>query len=120
MARKASPYDEYDVLDEIGDGSFGSVHHAKHKKTGHVVAIKKMKRKFHSLSECTNLREYKALRLLSAHANIVQLHECFLSPAPAKEFYFVMEYMDGGNLYQLMKERRAHGGLERGEVRRIW
>ncbi|RUS14567.1 hypothetical protein BC937DRAFT_93631 [Endogone sp. FLAS-F59071] len=79
-----------------------------------------MKRKFHTLNECTNLREYKALRTLSAHQNIVQLHECFLSPSPAKEFYFVMEYMEGGNLYQLMKERRGHGGITELEVRKIW
>ncbi|KAF7727789.1 hypothetical protein EC973_007020 [Apophysomyces ossiformis] len=104
MARKGSPHEEYEFLEQIGNGSFGSVHRAKHKATHRIVAVKIMKRKFNSSSECTNLREYKTLKHLTSHPNIVKFYDTFLGPT--KELYFIMEFMDGGNLYQLMKERR--------------
>ncbi|KAI7865130.1 kinase-like domain-containing protein, partial [Spinellus fusiger] len=68
------------------------------------VAIKVMKRKFSSSSECSQLKEYKTLKHLILHPNVVQLYDTYL--APTKELYFIMEYMDGGNLYQLIKEHR--------------
>ncbi|KAG2193131.1 hypothetical protein INT47_006431 [Mucor saturninus] len=42
---------------------------------------------------------------MSSHPNIVQLYETFLSPS-TKEFYFIMEYMDGGNLYQFINDHK--------------
>ena len=58
----------------MGDGTYGSVVKAVNKKTGEVVAIKKMKKKFYSWEECMALREIKSLRKLN-HANIVKLKE---------------------------------------------
>ncbi|KAI8379096.1 kinase-like domain-containing protein [Radiomyces spectabilis] len=104
MLRKSSPLDDYDIIEQIGLGSFGTVHKAKHKTTNHTVAVKIMKKKFTTASQCLHLREYKALQHLSFHPNIVQLHATFL--APTKELFFVMELMNGGNLYHLLKERR--------------
>jgi serine/threonine protein kinase len=63
-----------------------------------------MKKKFNSYSECTNLKEYKMLKRMSFHPNIVQLYETFITPT-TKEFYLIMEYMNGGNLYQFINER---------------
>ena len=58
----------------MGDGTYGSVVKAVNKKTGEVVAIKKMKKKFYSWEECMALREIKSLRKLN-HPNIVKLKE---------------------------------------------
>lgn len=78
------------------------------------VAIKVMKRTSGS-AESTNIREYKTLKNLVRHPNIVKLHDSFVGPS--KELYFVMEYMDQGNLYQLIKERReVDKRLEHSEV----
>ncbi|KAM3589242.1 Serine/threonine protein kinase [Umbelopsis sp. WA50703] len=77
-----------------------------------------MKRKFNSISECVSLREFKVLKQISAHPNIVQLYESYLSPN--KEFYFVMEYINGGNMYQLIKSRRdEETSFARWEIRSI-
>jgi serine/threonine protein kinase len=73
------------------------------------VAIKKMKKRYASLNEALSLREYRALHQLPHHPNVVPLLECFYSPAPIREFFFVMEYVDGGDLYQFMKASRASG-----------
>lgn len=60
-----------------------------------------MKKKFNS----NNLKEYKTWKRISFHPNIVQLYETFLGPT-TKEFYFIMEYMNGGNLYQFINQHK--------------
>jgi protein kinase len=77
-----------------------------------------MKRKLASAAECDHLLECKILRLLPSHTNIVKTYDIFFTPT--NELYFVMEYMNGGNLYQLIKERRdVDGFFTRGELRDI-
>lgn len=39
-------FGEYQLLDVIGEGSFGHVYEAKHHRTGKIVAIKKFKNKY--------------------------------------------------------------------------
>jgi protein kinase len=53
--------DKYGLIKPLGDGTFGHVSLAQNKDTGEYVAIKKMKRKFYTWEECTNLKEVKAL-----------------------------------------------------------
>lgn len=65
-----------------------------------------MKKKYSCIEECQGQFEPKLLVLLPSHLNIVQLYDSFLSPNC--DLSFIMEYMDGGNLYQLMRERRHH------------
>ncbi|XP_014677022.1 PREDICTED: serine/threonine-protein kinase MAK-like, partial [Priapulus caudatus] len=90
----------YQIIKQLGDGTYGSVQLAQAKDTGEKVAIKKMKRKFYSWDECMNLREVKSLKKLS-HANVVKLKEVIREN---DQLYFVFEYMKE-NLYQLMKDR---------------
>ncbi|KAI9022933.1 kinase-like domain-containing protein [Phycomyces nitens] len=104
MIKRGSPCEDYCVLEQIGNGSFGSVHRATHKSSHRTVAIKIMKQKFSSSSECSQLREYKTMKHLLLHPNVVQLYDTFLGST--KELCFIMEYMDRGNLYQLIKEHR--------------
>lgn len=95
----------YDVLSELGDGTYGSVIKATDKNTGEQVAIKKMKKKFHSWQECVNLREVQSLRQLS-HPNVIQIREVIREKDSS--LYFVFEYMEDGNLYELMKRRQGN------------
>lgn len=39
MARQGTPHDEYDLLEQVGTGSFGTVHRAQHKATHQVVCL---------------------------------------------------------------------------------
>jgi len=93
----------YNITDQLGDGTYGSVYKGTNKQTGHSVAIKKMKRKFHSWEECIALRELQSLRILS-HPNVVKIHEVIREPDSS--LYFVFEYMKDGNLYDIMKQRK--------------
>lgn len=64
-----------------------------------------MKKKYTCLEDCETQFEPKLLDLLPPHINIVQLYDSFLTTSTS-DLSFVMEYMDGGNLYQLMRERK--------------
>ncbi|KAL1834360.1 hypothetical protein ACET3Z_004011 [Daucus carota] len=93
--------ERYNIINEVGNGTFGNVWRAMNKQTGEVVAIKKMKRKYYSWEECINLREVKSLRKMN-HSNIVKLKEVIREK---DILYFVFEYMEC-SLYELMKDRR--------------
>ncbi|AQK80028.1 Cyclin-dependent kinase F-4 [Zea mays] len=92
--------ERYTIINEVGDGTFGSVWRATNKESGEVVAIKKMKKKYYSWEECINLREVKSLRRMN-HPNIVKLKEVIRE---SDTLFFVFEYMEC-SLYQLMKSR---------------
>lgn len=66
-----------------------------------------MKKKYNTIEDCQGQFEPKLLDLVPPHVNIVQLYDSFLSPTTC-DLSFIMEFMDGGNLYQLMRERRHH------------
>ncbi|XP_076271823.1 serine/threonine-protein kinase dyf-5-like isoform X1 [Rhynchophorus ferrugineus] len=92
----------YNILHQLGDGTYGSVVLGQRKDTGEKVAIKRMKRKYYSWDEAMNLREVKSLKKLH-HSNVVKLKEVIREN---DVLYFVFEYMQE-NLYQLIKDRRV-------------
>ncbi|KAI3450822.1 hypothetical protein Pfo_007487 [Paulownia fortunei] len=93
--------ERYKILDELGDGTCGSVYKAVNIETSEIVAVKKMKRKFYYWEECVNLREVKSLRRLN-HPNIIKLLEIVRQN---NELFFIFEYMEH-NLYQIMKDQQ--------------
>lgn len=92
--------ERFEIIKEVGDGTFGNVWQAINKESGEVVAIKKLKRKYFSWEECLNLREVQSLRKMN-HPNIVKLKEVIREN---NILFFIFEYMEC-NLYQLMKDR---------------
>ncbi|EPS45270.1 hypothetical protein H072_730 [Dactylellina haptotyla CBS 200.50] len=115
--------DKFEVLKDIGDGSFGSVVLAKVRsagssvaRRGSVVAIKTMKKNFDSFAPCLELREVIFLQKLPPHPHLVPALDIFLDPTTRK-LHIAMEYMDG-NLYQLMKSR-DHKCLDQESVKSI-
>ncbi|UPK93435.1 hypothetical protein LCI18_004370 [Fusarium solani-melongenae] len=115
--------DRFEVLKEIGDGSFGSVvlgrvrtAGANIARRGTVVAIKTMKKTFESITPCMELREVVFLRTLPQHPHLVPALDIFLDPY-SKKLHICMEYMEG-NLYQLMKAR-DHKCLDNASVKSI-
>ncbi|CAG8975279.1 hypothetical protein HYALB_00008063 [Hymenoscyphus albidus] len=115
--------DRFEVLKDIGDGSFGSVVLARVRSAGSnvarrgtVIAIKTMKKNFESFAPCLELREVVFLRTLPNHQHLVPALDIFLDPF-TKKLHIAMEYMDG-NLYQLMKARE-HKTLDVASVKSI-
>ncbi|MCJ1421016.1 hypothetical protein MMC32_007378 [Xylographa parallela] len=115
--------EKFEIIKDIGDGSFGSVALARVRTAGaHVarrgtmVAIKTMKKTFDSFAQCMELREVIFLRALPIHPHLVPALDIFLDPMSHK-LHICMEYMDG-NLYQLMKAR-DHKCLDGSSVKSI-
>ncbi|RLN71152.1 hypothetical protein BBJ28_00000219 [Nothophytophthora sp. Chile5] len=95
----------YEMLERLGDGSFGEVSRARSLKTQEIVAVKKIKALFPTWEECLQLRELKSLRVLR-HENIVQLKEVIRDK---EELYFVFEYMQT-SLFRVMRSLKHQGG----------
>ena len=66
--------EKFQILKNLGDGTYGTVVEAVNKTTREKVAIKKMKRKFESWDEAMELREVKTLRRLN-HQSVIKLKE---------------------------------------------
>ncbi|XP_041667991.1 MAPK/MAK/MRK overlapping kinase-like isoform X2 [Cheilinus undulatus] len=65
----------YKIIKKIGEGTFSEVVKTQSLKDGKFYACKTMKQTINSLEQANNLREVQAMKRLSPHANIIQLHE---------------------------------------------
>ena len=63
---------EYKLLQRVGEGSYGVVYKAKHRKNNQIYAIKRLKP---IKSFTTHLREINALRRIKQHENVVFLYD---------------------------------------------
>ncbi|KFZ07685.1 hypothetical protein V502_09831 [Pseudogymnoascus sp. VKM F-4520 (FW-2644)] len=92
---------DYEILRKLGEGTFGEVHQAKSRKTGAIVALKKIL--MHNEKDgfpITALREIKLLKLLD-HINILRLEEMAVEHSQKSTdkrkraiMYMVTPYMD--------------------------
>jgi serine/threonine-protein kinase len=97
---------DYVLLERIGEGSMGSVLKARHRKSGHVVALKLVRkdRLTHPQAAARFLREMRLLSSLD-HPNIVLAHDV---DEAGDTLYYTMEYVRGTDLAKLV---RKHGPL---------
>jgi calcium-dependent protein kinase len=95
---------EYAILEYIGQGSYGKVYKAKHRKTGVLRAIKKInKSHFSSIEDEEKLiKEISILKELD-HPNILKIYEFFNSQ---NELYIVSEMLTGGELFKRIIEEK--------------
>ncbi len=94
-----SPIKDYELLEKLGEGTFGEVHKARHRKTKALVALKRIL--MHNEKDgfpITALREIKILKTLS-HKNVILLADMAVERGDkAKKrrgsIYMVTPYMD--------------------------
>ncbi|XP_039068968.1 cyclin-dependent kinase G-2-like isoform X2 [Hibiscus syriacus] len=85
--------DEFERLNKIDEGTYGVVFRAKDKKTGEIVALKKVKmEKEREGFPLTSLREINIL-LSSHHPSIVDVKEVVVGSS-LDSIFMVMEYME--------------------------
>ncbi|EGT52238.1 hypothetical protein CAEBREN_22013 [Caenorhabditis brenneri] len=91
----------YEMLDQIGEGTYGQVYKAVNKVTGEQVALKRVRLENEKEGfPITAIREIKILRQLH-HKNIVRLMDIVIDDISMDElkktranFYLVFEYVD--------------------------
>jgi serine/threonine protein kinase len=94
---------QYRILDQLGLGGMGRVFKAEHLTMGRTVAIKVLAPQHTRTEKARQLfmREVRASGKLM-HPNIVTAHD---ANEVDGRHYLVMEYIDGPNLDQLVRER---------------
>ena len=98
-------FDYYEMLDDLGEGIFGSVKLGVEKKTKERVAIKIIKKKKAKPSDIELVRTEIDIMKLCHHPYVVHLLDHFEN---AEYIFIVMEYIRGGRLTDYMKEKKFH------------
>ncbi|KAM9354411.1 MAPK/MAK/MRK overlapping kinase [Pholidichthys leucotaenia] len=95
----------YKIIKKIGEGTFSEVVKTQSLKDGKFYACKTMKQTINSLEQANNLREVQAMKRLSPHANIVQLHELIFDKATGS-VSLICELMEM-NIYEYIQGRQT-------------
>jgi len=101
--QQALSFGEYLVIDRIGDGGMGVIFKAEHRRMKRVVAIKQLTDKYIRAKEARQ-RFYREVELAAKliHPNIVT---AFDAGEAHGVLYLVMEYVDGQDLFALVRQK---------------
>ncbi|TMS21724.1 MAPK/MAK/MRK overlapping kinase [Larimichthys crocea] len=95
----------YKIIKKIGEGTFSEVLKTQSLKDGKFYACKTMKQTINSLEQANNLREVQAMKRLSPHANIIQLHELIFDKETGT-LSLICELMEM-NIYEFIQGRET-------------
>src|SRR3954454_5234513 len=100
--RRRSQIPGYRLLEKVGKGAMATVYRAKQESLDRIVAIKVLPKKMNDNAEFVE-RFYKEGRAAArlSHNNIVQAYDMGYSPEGFH--FFVMEYIEGKTLYDVMQ-----------------
>jgi serine/threonine protein kinase len=106
----------YRLLYKIASGSFGRVYRADDPKTGRVVAVKVLRRKWSEDKHNIELFEREGrVGMTLRHPNVVEILAVNRDPA-SRQYFIVMEFVEGGNLRDFLTIRKK---VEPAEMLRI-
>ena len=96
------PNNKYQVIKQLGDGSYGTVFLAQNLITGLKVALKKIvKNKVKQIEDIDKTNEFEIVKKID-HPFIVKIIDLYSTP---KAFYIINEYCSHGELYSQIKMR---------------
>lgn len=94
-ASKRDIFNKYNVGKQLGSGSYGDVFYGEHKETGLPVAIKRIEKRSNNRYLEREVNVAKSIQ----HANVVKTYDIFET---TEHLYIVLEYMAGGELYEVL------------------
>eukprot|EP00948_MAST-09A_sp_MAST-9A-sp1_P000292 g292.t1 len=104
MVRKhPGAIDEYHVLEQLGEGSFGKVFRGRRRFNSQTVALKFIPKHNKSAKDLKNLRQEIEILCSLDHGNIVKMLDAFETK---REFCVVMEFAQG-ELFQILEDDKA-------------
>ncbi|PIA36356.1 hypothetical protein AQUCO_03400329v1 [Aquilegia coerulea] len=95
--------DDFDLLTMIGKGAFGEVRVCKEKTTGHVYAMKKLKKS--EMLRRGQVEHVKAERNLLAEVDSNCIVKLYCSFQDDEFLYLIMEYLPGGDMMTLLMRK---------------
>ncbi|EGR33161.1 protein kinase domain protein [Ichthyophthirius multifiliis] len=104
--------DNYHILHQIGEGSFGKVYKGRRKNTGQILALKFISKRNKTEKDLANLRQEIQILKRLKHENIILLLDAFETP---HEFCVVTEFAQG-ELFEILEDDKS---LPEPEVRKI-
>ena len=89
--------EDYMLLKDLGEGTFGNVKLGKHMQSGQLVAVKILeKNRITDQADVERvIREIKILKGIR-HPNVIKLYEIIETKS---NIYLIMEYASGGELF---------------------
>ena len=109
--RRSSQIPGYQLISKLGKGAMATVYKARQTSLDRIVAVKVLPKKSSDNPEFVE-RFYKEGRAAArlSHNNIVQAID--VGSSPDNYHFFVMEYVEGKTLYDLMQEGHKFGEEE--------
>ena len=96
--QKVSVNNHYEIIGELGSGSYGAVKKVRHKELKEIRARKVILKKTEK-----SKNEIDIMRKIS-HPNIVNIFDIY---EDSKKYYIVMEICEGGELFEAISEQGA-------------
>ncbi|XP_017278627.1 mitogen-activated protein kinase kinase kinase kinase 4 isoform X2 [Kryptolebias marmoratus] len=108
LAALRDPAGIFELVEVVGNGTYGQVYKGRHVKTGQLAAIKVMEVTEEEEEEIK--LEINMLRSYSHHRNIATYYGAFIKKGPAgqdHQLWLVMEYCGAGSVTDLVKKTKG-------------
>lgn len=108
LASLKDPAGIFDLVEVVGNGTYGQVHKGRHKRTGQLAAIKIMDVTEDEEEEIK--LEINVLRKFSHHRNIATYYGAFVKkgiPGQEDQLWLVMEFCGAGSITDLVKASKG-------------
>uniref|UniRef100_A0A3P8QQS6 non-specific serine/threonine protein kinase n=1 Tax=Astatotilapia calliptera TaxID=8154 RepID=A0A3P8QQS6_ASTCA len=105
----ADPAGIFELVEVVGNGTYGQVYKGRHVKTGQLAAIKVMEVTEEEEEEIK--LEINMLKSYSHHRNIATYYGAFIKKGPAgqdHQLWLVMEYCGAGSVTDLVKKTKGN------------
>ncbi|CAA0838180.1 AGC (cAMP-dependent- cGMP-dependent and protein kinase C) kinase family protein [Striga hermonthica] len=103
LQRRKMGADDFEPLTMIGKGAFGEVRICREKSTGHVYAMKKLKKS--EMLRRGQVEHVKAERNLLAEVDSNCIVKLYCSFQDEEYLYLIMEYLPGGDMMTLLMRK---------------
>ncbi|XP_059378209.1 mitogen-activated protein kinase kinase kinase kinase 4-like [Carassius carassius] len=108
LASLRDPAGIFELIEVVGNGTYGQVYKGRHVKTGQLAAIKVMEVTEDEEDEIK--LEINMLKTHSHHRNIATYYGAFVKKSPAAQddqLWLVMEYCGAGSVTDLLKKTKG-------------
>ncbi|XP_074503820.1 mitogen-activated protein kinase kinase kinase kinase 4 isoform X2 [Sebastes fasciatus] len=109
LAALRDPAGIFELVEVVGNGTYGQVYKGRHVKTGQLAAIKVMEVTEEEEEEIK--LEINMLKSYSHHRNIATYYGAFIKKGPAgqdHQLWLVMEYCGAGSVTDLVKKTKGN------------